>query len=119
MNDKNIATIYHNPRCTKSGLTLQLLKDQGITPNVVFYLETPPNNDELNNILSMLNVDIRSIMRKNEPEYLNNKLDDETIDDTQLIQSIINNPIILERPIVTYNGKAAIGRPPENILDIL
>jgi len=111
--------IYHNPRCGKSRQTLQLLKDQGIEPEVIEYLKTPPSAQELDDILQKLGMEPRELMRKKEAEYKANGLDDAALDRQALIQAMVNNPILIERPIVLANGKAAIGRPPEDVLAIL
>lgn len=111
--------IFHNPRCTKSRLTLQLLKDKGIDPEVVLYLENPPSKDDVNSILDILGVEPRDIMRKQEAEYKDNNLGDASLSKDDLVNAIVTNPKVLERPIVVNNGKAAIGRPPENILEII
>ncbi len=111
--------IYHNPRCTKSRQTLQLLKDRGIEPEVIEYLKTPPNADELADILDKLGIEPRALMRKQEAEYKANGLDNSALDKQSLINGMVNHPILIERPIVLANGKAAIGRPPENVLGIL
>jgi arsenate reductase len=111
--------IYHNPRCGKSRQTLQLLKDQGIEPEVIEYLKTPPSAQELDDILHKLDMEPRELMRKKEAEYKANGLDDASLDRQALIQAMVNNPILIERPIVIAGGKAAIGRPPETVLGIL
>lgn len=112
-------TIYHNPRCGKSRQTLHLLKEQGFDPEVVEYLKTPPNAEELDDILRKLGMEPRDLMRKKEPDYEANALDDQALDRQALIKAMIEHPILIERPIVLANGKAAIGRPPENVLAIL
>jgi len=112
-------TIYHNPRCTKSRLTLALLEKKGIKPEVVEYLTSPPSKGTMKNILKMLSCDPRSLMRKGESEYKDLALDDENFSDDDLIEAMLKNPILIERPIVVTKGKAVIGRPPENILEIL
>lgn len=112
-------TIYHNPRCSKSRATLQLLQDKGIEPAVIEYLKTPPSAGELNDILNRLGLEPRDLMRKNEAEYKANGLDDINLDRDSLINGMIENPKLIERPIVLANGKAAIGRPPESVLNIL
>ncbi len=112
-------TIYHNPRCTKSRLTLQLLQDKEMTPVVVEYLKTPPSAEVLKEILDMLGMTPQELMRKNEAVYKENNLGDSEMDDHALIEFMVNHPILIERPIVVNNGKAAIGRPPESVLDIL
>lgn len=112
-------TIYHNPRCGKSRQTLQLLKERGIEPEVIEYLKTPPNAEELDDILQKLGMEPRELMRKKEAEYKANGLDDVALDRAALIAGMVDHPILIERPIVIANGKAAIGRPPETVLTIL
>lgn len=111
--------IYHNPRCGKSRQTLQLLKEQGIEPEIIEYLKTPPSAEELNEILQKLGMAPRDLMRKNEAEYKTNGLDDQSLDRQALINGMVSHPILIERPIVITNDKAAIGRPPEAVLTIL
>jgi arsenate reductase (glutaredoxin) len=111
--------IYHNPRCTKSRQTLQLLKDRGIEPEVIEYLKTPPSATELADILDKLDIEPRALMRKQEAEYKASGLDNSALDKQSLINGMVNHPILIERPIVLANGKAAIGRPAENVLSIL
>lgn len=111
--------IYHNPRCGKSRQTLQLLKEQGIEPEVIEYLKTPPSTQELDEILQKLDMEPRELMRKKETEYKANGLDDTSLDRQALIQGMADHPILIERPIVIAGGKAAVGRPPEAVLAIL
>ncbi len=111
--------IYHNNRCSKSRQTLQLLNDRDLNPSEIYYLETPPDYSTLKEILSMLNISARELMRQHEKPYTELKLDDENLDEKALISAMIENPILIERPIVVCNGQARIGRPPENILEIL
>ncbi len=111
--------IYHNPRCGKSRQTLQLLKAQGIDPDIIDYLKTPPNARELDHILQILGMEPRELMRKKETAYKENSLDDPSLDRRALINGMVANPILIERPIVIANDKAAIGRPPEAVLAIL
>ena len=111
--------IYHNPRCSKSRQTLQLLQEQGVELEVIEYLKTPPTAEELDEILRKLDMQPRDLMRKNEAEYKETGMDDESLDRQALIQGMINTPKLIERPIVLAHGKAAIGRPPENVLKIL
>ena len=112
-------TIWHNPRCSKSRTTLQLLEDNGVTPDVVLYLDTPPSKTELASTLKLLGMRPRDILRKGAASYKNNGLADASLSDDQIIEIMTKNPILIERPIVTINGKATIGRPPENILKFL
>ena len=111
--------IYHNPRCSKSRQTLQLLQDNGIEPEVIEYLKTPPNAEELDQILQMLDIEPRQLLRKNEKEYKETGMNDETLDRQMLIEGMVATPKLIERPIVLANGKAVIGRPPENVLAII
>ena len=113
------ATIYHNPRCAKSRATLQLLEARGLKPNIVDYLKAPPSAGELKAILRKLGLKPRELMRKGEPRYAGLGLKDRELNDDQLIALMAANPILIERPIVVAGGKAAIGRPPEKVLQIL
>lgn len=112
-------TIYHNPRCSKSRQTLALLEERGLTPEVVLYLDTPPDAATLKAILNKLGMAPRDLMRKGETEYKENGLDDLSLSDDALIAAMVTHPKLIERPIVLANGKAALGRPPENVLEIV
>ncbi len=112
-------TIYHNSRCSKSRQTFALLEEKGIEFEVVEYLKTAPDTATVKNLLSMLGLSPRELMRKGEVAYKENNLADDSLSDDQLISAMVENPILIERPIVVSNGKAAIGRPPESVLDIL
>jgi arsenate reductase (glutaredoxin) len=112
-------TIYHNPRCSKSRQTLQLLRDHGIEPEIIEYLKSPPDKSELDKILKMLAMEPRELMRKQEKEYKNAHLDNPGLSRKDLLAAMIENPILIERPIVVANHKAVIGRPPENVLAII
>ncbi|MEQ1889783.1 MAG: arsenate reductase (glutaredoxin) [Alphaproteobacteria bacterium] len=111
--------IYHNPRCTKSRQTLALLQERGVKPQVIEYLQTPPTVKELEAILIMLGMKPRDLMRKDESLYKEQQLDNERLSYGQLVHAMIRSPILIERPIVVNDGKAAIGRPPEKVLEIL
>ena len=111
--------IYHNPRCSKSRQTLQLLLDNDITPTVIKYLKVGLNADEVTSLLTKLALSPRQLMRIKEKEYKDQNLNNELLTDHELINAIVNTPKLLERPIVINNDKAAIGRPPEAILDII
>ncbi len=111
--------IYHNPRCSKSRQTLQLLNEQGIEPEIIEYLKNPPSAEKIEEILTMLDIEPRQLMRKNEAEYKDNNLNDTSLSREALIKAMVQMPKLIERPIVLANNKAAIGRPPENVLNIL
>lgn len=112
-------TIYHNPRCSKSRETLALLEGRGITPTVVEYLKTPPSVAEIRTILGLLGLAPRDLMRRKEDAYKALGLDDAGLSEAALIAAMHENPVLIERPIVLANGKAAVGRPPEAVLEIL
>ena len=107
--------IYHNPRCSKSRQTLAILNDEGITPTIVEYLNTPPDAETLQSILNMLQRSPRELMRTKEDVYTENNLADPALSEADLIQAMIDHPILIERPIVVRDGRAIIGRPPENV----
>lgn len=112
--------IYHNPRCSKSRQTLQILEKQGVKPEIIEYLKTPPSENELKAILKALEMSPRDLMRKGEAEYKENNLADESLSDAQLITAMLKYPKLIERPIVvTSDNKYALGRPPESVLDII
>ena len=112
-------TIYHNPRCSKSRQTLELLQSRGIEPEIIEYLKTPPSKSKLKEILKLLGMEPRDLMRKNEDEYKKAKLDNPKLSKDDLIAAMVKYPILIERPIVLAKGKAALGRPPEKVLEIL
>ncbi|NND67168.1 MAG: arsenate reductase (glutaredoxin), partial [Halioglobus sp.] len=109
----------HNPRCSKSRQTLQLLAARGIEPEITLYLEQTPDAAELKELLAMLGMSARDLLRKGEDAYKTNNLKDPALDDEQLIAAMVQHPKLIERPIVVSNGKAALGRPPERVLEIL
>ena len=112
-------TIWHNPRCSKSRQTLALLVDREIEPIVVLYLETPPNAKELDNVLKKLGQNPRDLLRKGEEAYKTLGLDNQNLTRDQLIDAMVANPVLIERPVVINGDKAAVGRPPEDVLKIL
>lgn len=112
-------TIYHNPRCGKSRQTLKLLQEQGIDPTIVEYLKTPPTADELKAILKKLNMEPRDLMRTKEKMYKELGIKDGNHTRDELIQLLVEHPILIERPIVIHGRQAALGRPPEAVLGIL
>lgn len=112
-------TIYHNPRCSKSRQTLELIRNKGIEPEVVEYLKSPPSAAELKQILAKLSMEPRDLMRRKEAPYAEKNLSDAGLSTDALVAAMVENPILIERPIVLSNGKAALGRPPESVLEIL
>ena len=111
-------TIWHNPRCSKSRNATTLLKEKGIDAEIVKYLDTPPTKEELIAVLKMLGISARELMRTKEAIYKELNLKEET-DEEKLIEAMVKNPKLIERPIVITEGKAAIGRPLENIIELL
>lgn len=112
-------TIYRNPRCSKSRQTLQLLRDRGIEPRIIEYLKAPPDAATLDDILGKLGMEPRALMRRKEAPYVELNLADESLDRAALIRAMVENPILIERPVVVNDGKVALGRPPESVLNIL
>ena len=111
-------TIWHNPRCSKSRETLALIEEKGEQPTIRKYLDDAPSVDEIRDILGLLGIEPRALMRTKEGLYKELGLADVADDDT-LIQAMADNPKLIERPIVIKNGKARLGRPPESVLEIL
>lgn len=112
-------TIYHNPRCSKSRQTLELLRSHGIEPAIIEYLKTPPSADELKAVIKALGISPRDLLRKGEAIYKELGLQDSNPSDEALIQTMVTHPVLIERPIVIRGEKAAIGRPPENVLTLI
>lgn len=112
-------TIYHNPRCSKSRQTLQIIKDHGMKPTIVEYLKTPLDKFDLENISRLLNKRPKDFVRKNEADFKENNIKNIIENDAGLINEMVKYPKIIERPIVLYKDKAVIGRPPENVLELL
>ena len=112
-------TIYHNPRCGMSRKTLELIQKKGIQPRIVEYLKHPPNEKELTVILRCLGLPPRELLRTKEKEYKKLRLNSPSVSDRKLIQAMVKHPILIQRPIVLSGGKAALGRPPENVKKIL
>ncbi len=111
--------IFHNPRCSKSRKTMQLIESNGINPEVVEYLKQPPSFRELSALLDQLGLEPRELMRTHETPYKEKGLDDAQLSRDELITAMVEHPILIERPIVIHNGKAVIGRPPEKVLELL
>ncbi len=112
-------TIYHNPRCSKSRQALALLEERGIDPIVIPYLDQPPDPETLRKLLGALGMQPRQLMRTSESRYAELGLDDPGKSDEELIRAMSENPILIERPIVVTAKGAALGRPPENVLEVL
>jgi len=109
--------IYHNPRCNTSRKTLALLRDKGVEPEIVEYLKTPYTAAQLKTLLGQLKLPAKALVRKKEAAAAG--IDPATMAEAALIDAMARNPIIVERPIVVSNGKAAVGRPPEKVLTVL
>ncbi|MCP5206354.1 MAG: arsenate reductase (glutaredoxin) [Hahellaceae bacterium] len=111
----NTTTIYHNPRCSKSRQTLELLRQKGVEPAIVLYLDTPPTASSLQDTLKQLGISARELLRKGEQEYKDLNLANPDLSDAQIIDAMVKHPRLIERPIVFKDNKAVLGRPPENI----
>lgn len=112
-------TLYHNPRCSKSRGALELLEARGLTPTVVRYLETPLSAAQIKALLGKLGISARQLLRSGEEEYKTLNLADASLSEQQLIDAIAAHPKLMERPILEVGDKAVIGRPPENVLELL
>ena len=111
--------MYHNPRCSKSRQTLALLEENNVDLEIIEYLSNPPSASELADVIGLLAIEPRDLMRKGESEYKDSGLDNTELSNQEQIALMVANPKVIERPIVIGNGKAAIGRPPESVLSIL
>lgn len=114
-----MVTLYHNPRCSKSREALNLLREQGQEPEIVLYLDAPLNAKTLKALLAKLGIGARDLLRKGEDAYKELNLADEKLSDAALIKAMIENPKLIERPIAVNGDKAVIGRPPENVLQVI
>ncbi|MGI4840425.1 MAG: arsenate reductase (glutaredoxin) [Janthinobacterium lividum] len=112
-------TLYHNPRCSKSRSALELLEARGLAPTIVRYLDTPPDAATLKTLLDKLGLSARQLLRTGEDEYKALELADSSLSDSALIDAMVAHPKLIERPILVNGDKAIIGRPPENVLEIL
>ncbi|MFO8153312.1 arsenate reductase (glutaredoxin) [Thioalkalivibrio sp.] len=111
--------MYHNPRCSKSRAALALLRERGIEPEIVEYLKTPPDRTALEDLIAMLGVSPRNLLRTSEAAYRELGLADAELPDERIIQAMVDHPKLIERPIVIHGGQARIGRPPERVLEIV
>lgn len=112
-------TLYHNPRCSKSRAALALLEAEGVQPTLRLYLQEPPTLPELRKVLKALGTDVRALLRSSESAYRELGLDRPELTDTALLQAIVDHPLLLQRPLAMTRDKAAVGRPPENVLELL
>jgi len=110
--------IYHNPRCSKSRQTLSLIKEQGVEVEIIEYLKVIPSEKELSDIINLLGIEPEKLLRKGEADYKEN-FKGKTLSDSEWISAMIKYPKLIERPIVIIGNKAVLGRPPENVLDLL
>lgn len=113
------AKLYHNTRCSKSRGALELLQARGIEPELVHYLETPPSPAELRELLRMLGIGARGLLRTGEPEYAELGLADPSLAEDALIDAMAAHPKLIERPVFVRGDRAVIGRPPERVLELL
>jgi len=112
-------TIYHNPRCSKSRRALELIRERGVEPTIVEYLQQPPNASELDEILNKLGLEPRALIRTGEADYEASGLAAPSLSREQLILGLAAHPRLLERPIVVNGSRAVVGRPPEKVLELL
>jgi arsenate reductase len=111
--------IWHNPRCSKSRETLALLEQKNITANIYLYLDEKPNAQTIKSVLGKLGITARELLRNSEDAYKTQNLKDKTLSDDALISAMVNEPKLIQRPIVINDDKARLGRPPEDVLEIL
>ncbi|WP_040497619.1 arsenate reductase (glutaredoxin) [Fulvivirga imtechensis] len=111
-------TIYHNPRCSKSRQALQIIEDSGAMVEVVEYLKTPPSNESLRKVIGQLGIKPEELVRKGEAIY-KERYKGKKLSDDEWIEAMVENPVLIERPIVIKEGKAVLGRPPENVKELL
>lgn len=111
--------IYHNPACSNSRAALALIRSRGIEPEIVAYLDTPPDRDTLVGLLAALGLSARELLRSGQPEFAALGLDDPAVTDDRLIDAMLTHPILIQRPVVVASGIARICRPPERVLALL
>ena len=111
--------IYHNPRCSKSRQTLKLIEESGVKPEIIEYLNTPPTEKELDALLKMLGIEPEELIRKKEFDYKELGLAQKNLSRKEIIKVMVENPKLIERPIVVEDNKAILGRPPENVKELL
>lgn len=111
--------LYHNPRCSKSRGALELLRERGVEPHIVPYLDSPPSREELRELLGMLGIPARALLRTGEEVYASLGLDNPALTEEDLIKAMVEHPRLIERPIFVHGGRAVVGRPPEQVLTLL
>ena len=114
-----MATIYHNPRCSKSRQTLEILRSKGVEPEIMLYLETPLDKPTLVGLLKKLALSAAQLVRRSEQDFKDNNLGASDVTEQQLIDAMLKYPKLIERPIVVVGDRAILGRPPENVLELL
>ncbi len=112
-------TIWHNPRCSTSRRVLEMIRNKGIEPHVVEYLKTPPTAKEIKAVLAKLKIGARDLLRKKEPDYKKQGLDDEKVSEAALIRAMTDNPVLIERPVVLAGRRAVLARPPERVFEVI
>ena len=118
MNSRTI-TIYHNPRCSKSRKAMDILKSRGIEPEIVDYTKQPPNEETLRQLLRALGLEAEQLVRKNDQSFKDMQLGDKKLSSEEWLNILLENPSLLQRPIIMVGEKAIIGRPPEQVLELL
>ncbi len=112
-------TIWHNPRCATSRRVLQMIRNKGIEPHVVEYLKTPPSVKEIKAVLAKLKIGARGLLRRKEPAYRNEGLDDETVSDAAIIRAMTEHPVLIERPVVLAGRRVVLARPAERVFEVI
>jgi arsenate reductase len=112
-------TIWHNPRCATSRRVLQMIRNKGIEPHVVEYLKTPPSVKEIKAVLAKLKLDARGLLRRKEPAYRSEGLDDEKVSEAAVLRAMTDNPVLIERPVVLAGRRAVLARPPERVFEVI
>ena len=112
-------TIWHNPKCSTSRKVLESIRNKGIEPNIVAYLETPPSAAEIKAVLAKAKMSARDLLRKKEPAYRARGLDDETLSEAAIIRAMTEVPVLIERPVVIAGRRAVLARPPERVLEVI
>ncbi len=112
-------TIWHNPRCATSRRVLQMIRNKRIQPHVVEYLKTPPSAKEIKTVLAKLEIGARDLLRRKEPAYRAEGLDDEKLSDAAVIRAMTEHPALIERPVVLAGRRAVLARPPERVFEVI